>query len=144
MCTKRVILDGSAPVIVTQRWSLVLRSDAIHPVVIVGKTAARPAQHRNLQRLQGFEHILAVAVDVGNLRTFTHPETTVDARSEVFGELSVDFAVNLCPGLVSMDCCLHVVTSHCRCSAGQCNKCRKNFLSHKIYTSCDLIIRLQM
>ncbi len=124
MGAKRVILDGATPVVVAQRGTLVLRTDAVHPVIVVGKTAARPAQHGNLQRFQGFEHVLAVAVDVGNLRAFAHPEATVDAGAEVFGELTVDFAVDFCSCLVSVERCLYVVSRHCRCSAGQCDKRR--------------------
>ena len=67
MCTERVILDGSSPVVVAQRRTLVLRTDTVHPVIVVGKAAARPSQHRHLQRLECFKHILSVAVNVGNL-----------------------------------------------------------------------------
>ena len=67
MGTKRVVLDCATPVVVTQRGTLILRTDTVHPVIVVGEAAAWPTQHGNLQGLQGLEHVLAVTIDIGDL-----------------------------------------------------------------------------
>ena len=83
MRTEGVVLDRAAPVVVSQRGTLVLRTDTVHPVVVVGKTAAWPAQHGHLQSLQRLKNVLAIALDVRNLRVLAHPEAAIDTGAEV-------------------------------------------------------------
>ena len=71
--TEGVVLDGATPVVVAQRRTLAARTDAVHPVIVVGETAARPAQNRHFEGLQRLEHILAVAIDVGYGGILAHP-----------------------------------------------------------------------
>ena len=78
MGTEGVILDSSAPVVVTQRRTLVFGTNTVHPVIVVSKAAARPAHHGNLQCLQCLKDILTVAFDVGDRGVLTNPETSVD------------------------------------------------------------------
>ena len=67
MRTKTVVLDGASPVVVTQRGALILRTDTVHPVIVVGKATTRPTHHGNLQSLQGLKHVLTVTLDIGDL-----------------------------------------------------------------------------
>ena len=119
--TERVVLDGAAPVVVTQRGTILLGTDTIHPVVVVGKAAAGPAEYGNLQGFQGLEHILTVAVDVRDLGVFAHPETAVDTAAQVLGELSVDLAINLGSSLVGMNRSFHIFSGRCRYGKSQCD-----------------------
>ena len=119
--TEGVVLNGSAPVVVLHLGSLAARTYAVHPVILVGKAATGPSEHRHMQVLECAEHILAVAVDVGNRRVFAHPQTAVDARTEMFGKLSVDF-------LVYLMCALTGVHGHCRVlrHGSESHACRKS------------------
>ncbi len=67
-----VVLHHAAPVGVDHLLAGFLRTDAVLPVVLVRKTAARPAQHGNLHLLQGVHHVLAHPVHVGNVGIFSH------------------------------------------------------------------------
>jgi len=92
--TEAVVLQGTAPVVVRQVAALLLRADAVHPVVVVGEAAARPAHHGDFQRLESVEHIFAVALDIGHGGVLAYPEAAVDAASEVLGELAVELGGN--------------------------------------------------
>ena len=94
MRAEAVILESAAPVVVGDVGSLLLRAYSIHPVVVVGEASSGPAQHWNLESLQGVEDILAVAVDIGHVGILAHPQPAVDATAEMFRELSVDFRRN--------------------------------------------------
>ena len=103
MRAKRVVLDGAAPVVVLHLRTLRTRTDTVAPVILVGKTAAGPAQHGHLQVFQGLEHIVAVSVGIGNGRLGPYPQTAVDAGAEVLGKLPVDLFVYLLGALVGGD-----------------------------------------
>ena len=51
ICAEGVVFRHSAPIGVDANRSLVHRADAVAPVIFVGKAAARPANHRDLQLL---------------------------------------------------------------------------------------------
>ena len=89
-----VVLHGAAPVVVHEFLAVLLRADAVHPVVLVGKASAGPAEHGDLQGPEGIQDIGPVTVDVGNGGVLAHPDPFVDAFPEVLGELSVDFGRN--------------------------------------------------
>ena len=76
--TEGVVLDGASPVVVLHLGTLLLRTDTVHPVILVGEAATWPTENRNLEGLEGVEHILAITVDVGYLRVLAYPETTID------------------------------------------------------------------
>src|SRR2546423_1694147 len=61
---------------------LVRRADGVAPVILVGVTAAGPADERHLQLLERVDDILTIAVDVGNRRAFADPDATVDSGAE--------------------------------------------------------------
>ena len=113
MGAKRVVLDSTSPVVVAQRRTILLGTNAVHPMIVVGEASARPAQHGHLQRLQCFEDILAVAIDVGDGRVFAYPQSTIDTRAEMLRELSVDFTIDFGTSLVGMNGSLHGVSSYC-------------------------------
>ena len=69
---------------------LVARADAVHPMVFVGETAARPAQHRHLDLLQRGDDVVADAARVGNGAVLAHPDAFIDAPAEVLGEMAVN------------------------------------------------------
>lgn len=70
-------------------------TDAVFPVILVGETSARPAQDGNAKPLQGGKDIDADSVCVRNGRIFANPKSFVNASSQVFGEVSVNVAVDL-------------------------------------------------
>ena len=86
-----VVFEGAAPVVVGDAGAALQGADAVHPVVVVGEAAARPAHHRDLEPAQGLQHVEAVAVLVRDGGVLADPEAAVDAAAEVFGELAVDF-----------------------------------------------------
>ena len=79
MCTERVVFYRSAPVVVLHLRALGLWTDTVHPVVLVGKAAARPSEDRYLQRLEGFEDIFPIALYVWDRGVFANPQTAIDA-----------------------------------------------------------------
>ena len=104
MRAERVILHGATPVVVHHLGALLLRADAIHPVILVGEATARPTKHWHLQGFQGIEHIRAIPLLVGDLRLFSHPKASIDAGAEMLGELSVNLLRNNFSRLIAMQC----------------------------------------
>ena len=51
MCSETVVLNYTTPVCVDHLFSLLFRTDSIHPVILICKAAARPAEHRYLHFL---------------------------------------------------------------------------------------------
>ena len=51
MCSKAIILSHTAPVGIDHLLSAFLRTNTIHPMILISKTAARPAKYRNLNFL---------------------------------------------------------------------------------------------
>ena len=76
--TEGVVLDGASPVVVLHLWTLFLRTDTVHPVILVGEASARPTENRYLKGLKGVEHILTITIDIRYLGVFTYPQTSVD------------------------------------------------------------------
>ena len=69
-----VRLGHAAPVRVERDGSPIHRTDALAPVVLVGETAARPADVRHLQRLQRGDDVVADAARVGDRRVGADPD----------------------------------------------------------------------
>ena len=89
-----VVLDHAAPMRVDHLRTLFARPDAVLPVILVGETATRPAEHRDLQLAQGRDHVVANAPRVGNRRILAHPDATVDAVAQMLGKVAVDVAIH--------------------------------------------------
>ena len=82
-----VVLGHAAPVGVHDGLALCFGTDAVSPVIGIGKAAARPAQHRHMQLFQGVDHIGAqTAVGVG--------QPAVDAAAQMLGKMAVDVFVD--------------------------------------------------
>ena len=112
--TEGVVLDGAAPVVVLHFGTLRIRADSIAPVVFVGEASAWPAQHGNLQVLQRFQYVVAIALRVGDWRILAYPQTSINTCAEVFGKLSVDFLVDCLRGIVGTNA--HgCILGTCRC-----------------------------
>ena len=65
MRAEGIILCGVAPVGVHHLGTIL--SDTVHPVILIGKTAAWPSQVWYANLLQGVEHVFAHPVDIGDL-----------------------------------------------------------------------------
>jgi hypothetical protein len=59
-------------------------------MILIGETAARPAQHRHLDFLQRGDDVVADAARVGNGAVLAHPDAFGNAPAEVLGELPVN------------------------------------------------------
>ena len=98
MGAEAVVVGDAAPMDIDARGAPGARADAVAPVVEIGETAARPAHHGNMDRLQRLHHVLAIAMDVGDRALFAHPDAAVNSGAQMLGELAIDMAVNLRPG----------------------------------------------
>ena len=94
-------LGRAAPPVVLARGTLVARTDAVAPVVLVSKAAARPADYGRLDRLQRADDVAAHAPDIGDLGVRADPDAVIDAGAQMFGKLTVDVARDRGAGLVS-------------------------------------------
>ena len=103
MRAEGVILHNTAPVRVDHLFACLLGADAVFPVVFIRKTAARPAQHRQLNSFQRFHNIGSHAVYVWNVAVFANINAVINAASEVLGKIAVDIAVDLAFLFVSMN-----------------------------------------
>ncbi|MNW68211.1 hypothetical protein D3C74_469270 [compost metagenome] len=63
-------------------------------MVLIGKTAARPAEYRNLDFLKRFHNIIADTLCIGNRRILANPDAFINTASQMFCEMPVDVAVN--------------------------------------------------
>src|SRR5699024_4423573 len=96
MGAEGVVFGHAAPVGVYDGFAFFLGADAVPPVVGVGKTAAGPAQHRNVQLFQGGNHVGAqAAVTVG--------QPAIDAAPQMFGKMAVDVLVDDARRTVGVD-----------------------------------------
>ena len=84
---ERIVLGHAAPVGVHLHRAPAARADAVAPVIFVGETAARPAHHRHLDRLQRRNHVAAITAVVRDLRIAAHPQAAIDAGAQMLGEL---------------------------------------------------------
>ena len=127
-----VVLDGAAPVVVHHLRALLAGTDAVHPVVFVGKAAAGPAQDGHAELLQGVEHVGAVALDVGYRRVLAHPQAAVDAGAQVFGKLAVDFFRNDLVAAVGLHGKVRAALCGERQRGGQQQAAEEEFVCHGI------------
>ena len=96
-------LDHLSPVDVDLPRPLGARADAVAPVVIVGKAAARPAEIGAIQILQRRDHVIADSPRIGDRRVFPHPQAVIDAAAQMLHEVAIDMPAYRSLGLVAMD-----------------------------------------
>ena len=94
MGSETVVFDSASPVVVHHFGTVFFRADTVHPMVFVGKAAARPAKDRYAELFQCIEHVGAITVDIGNIGIFAYPKSAIDASSQMFCKLAVDFFGN--------------------------------------------------
>src|SRR6185436_12234399 len=98
-----IVLHHAAPVRVDHRRPRLPRADAVAPMVLVGKTAAGPADLRRLDLFQRSDDVVADAAGVRNRRVFAHPDALVDAMAEMLREMAVDVGIDDGAGLAGLD-----------------------------------------
>src|SRR3569833_943525 len=94
MGAEAVVIHHPAPMDIDAHRTLGARPDVIAPVIEVGEAAARPADHRHMDLAQGLHHILAIAMDVGDLAVLSHPDAFIETPAQMLGELAIDMAVD--------------------------------------------------
>src|SRR5882762_6278072 len=94
MRTKTIVLNITTPMDVDPFRSLRVRPDTVTPVVIVGKTTARPAQDRDAQLAKIFNSEFPVAVDVRDRRVLAHPQSAINTRAKMLGKVSMKLGPN--------------------------------------------------
>ena len=110
MRTKAVVLRRTAPVGIDHLLPLILRPDPVLPVIFVREASPRPAQHRNIDLLQRFDHITSHALHVRNVRLFPHIQAFINAPPQVLAEMSVNLRRYYPHSLVFIDIKFHVIT----------------------------------
>ena len=98
-----VVLGHAAPVRVDHRRAVRVRADAVHPVIFVSKTTARPTQHGNFDLAQRGDDVFADAARVGDRAVLADPDAVIDAAAQVLREMAVNVAVDRLFALVGMD-----------------------------------------
>ena len=98
-----VILGHAAPMDIDPHGPLGARPDAVAPIVKIAEAAARPAHVGHMDGLQRRHHVLAIAMDVGDLAVLPHPDAFIDAAPQMLGELAIDMAVDLDTGPGGID-----------------------------------------
>ncbi len=89
--------------ILVERGRLVARADAVAPVVVVREAAARPAEVGGLDLLQRVDDVVPHAIGVGDRRVDSYVQATVDAPSQVLGEVAVQVPRDHAAVLVAPD-----------------------------------------
>ena len=119
MGSETVIFDRSAPVVVDHFRTVLFRAYTVHPVILIGKAAARPAEVGDFQLFQGVQHVVSVAPGIGNFGFGADPKPSIDTGSEMFGELAVDVFADLLVSLLRIDTDARVFLGE----EGQCGGC---------------------
>ena len=70
--------------VVVDVGTLVLRANAVHPVIDISEASARPAHYGDLQGLESLEDIFTVTVNIGYGGILAHPQAAEYAAPEVF------------------------------------------------------------
>ena len=103
MSAEAVVLQHAAPVRIDHLLALFLRPNAVHPVILIGKTASRPTQERNLHLPQCVHHIRAHAVYVLYAGIRTNVQSLVDSSSKMLRKLPLNFRIDVSLFLLLID-----------------------------------------
>src|SRR5438067_597451 len=79
------------------------RSDAIPPMVFVGKASPRPAEYRHMNFAKGLDHVVADPSSVRNRRVFPNPDPFVDTSPQMFSKVAVHILVDPLLALICLD-----------------------------------------
>ena len=91
MGSEAVVLQDSSPVGIDDLFTGFQRSDPIHPMILIGKAAARPADHRNLDFTKRIRNIRANPVFIRNSGLRTDKQSFINSSSQMLRKLTVDF-----------------------------------------------------
>jgi len=69
---------------------LVGGTNAIAPIITVGKTTAGKPDDRRLDQPHLLDQVLADSIDMGNRRVFPNPDAVINHAAEIFDEMAVD------------------------------------------------------
>ena len=100
---KGVVLHHTAPVGVDHLFTILLFADTVRPVVLVGKAAAGPPQHRNAHVFQRRDHIGAHTVHIGNFRVLAYKNAVINAATQMLAEMAVNVLADGGDPLVGID-----------------------------------------
>src|SRR5262249_39908991 len=87
---------------VQTHWPLILWANPVLPVVSRCKIAAWPTQNGNAQLLNGFHHVLAIAICVRK-RTPFFVDATIDHPSEMLAEVSKQVRIDFTDLAIDVD-----------------------------------------
>src|SRR5687767_2921651 len=90
MGAEAVIFCNATPMRVHHLRALVAGANAIPPVVLICKAAARPAKIGDTDLFQGCYHIQADTVLFRHIQFLVYPETIIDAMPQVLGKVTVN------------------------------------------------------
>jgi hypothetical protein len=88
-----VALCKSTPIGVYRFDAFLIWADSVHPMIIVGKASARPAQHGNAKLPERIDHILADPLNIGYRRIISNPKTPINASAQMLRKMPVDISV---------------------------------------------------
>jgi hypothetical protein len=95
MGSEVIIFHYPAPTGIDNLLSLLSGADSILPMIMFGKTAARPPENRRSNLAQGFHHINSNPADIGDRGLLTNPKTLINTSPKVFGKMAINIPVNL-------------------------------------------------
>ena len=94
MCPEAVVLHYAAPVGIYHAFSRLFRADAVLPVILVRKAAARPAQHRDLYLLKRLHHVRAHTVLIRDPGILPDIKPFVNTSAQMLGKMPVDLRID--------------------------------------------------
>jgi len=64
-------------------------SDAVHPVIFIGKATARPSEIRDTHVFERIHNVIPDATGIGNGGMLANPNATVNAVAQVFRKVAI-------------------------------------------------------
>src|SRR5690606_6240897 len=103
MRAERIRLGLIAPRAIHGARTLIARTDAVAPMIELGKTTARPTHEWHTNLAQRRNDITADPAHVGDRRVLADPDAFVDAAPEMLDEVAVDVRIDFRTRLVRRD-----------------------------------------
>src|SRR5947199_8581662 len=94
MRAEAAIFNVAAPMDIHAFGPLVDWTDAVKPMVIVGITASGPPQNGHAEFPEVIHCLLAIAIDIGNRGFLADPQTAINTRAKMLGNMSVKLRAN--------------------------------------------------
>ena len=103
MCSERIVFNNTAPIGIYHLFSVFFRTDAVFPMVFVGKTAAGPTQNGNPHFFKCIYGVATHTVFVWYFRIFADIKSLVNTSAEMFAEMAVNILIDCCYFLIWID-----------------------------------------